>query len=730
MRERILLVSIIILTLFIVISPTSHNSSFRTCSDGSIPDTIFQLAEIAPTAKVDKYNHTFGSGTITDTVYFEITYTKNRTIVFWQIHSSSSILGSEDDTEDHWFTWEWDAIDSGLIFTRGDGNREVDLDIWVVEFAEWTGVEVTIPSIQHAPGTYSIGRAVNMSETFLIVCGNTATSMATYPGDFASVYLSSTTQYTIASECKSDSFSNVRVQIVSMPGCFVQRGRTVLPDDQFWIAESISPIEVSRTTILCIGLPGSTEISPIEWGPYTTTASIYGSDLYFERGRITNQNETLILRWQVIEWPSWMETIQQGWTIYPGDEYIDLSNPATYPNNSLPIFQGSFMNNPAMGVSQSFSDDDWTQVVHSISFYNSTTTTVSSGDADAEFSCYFSIIHFNTPAENAGEPTSDSLYEGNILYAMKSPHPGDFAQITTYHYDSDGYADIKTCKIRGYNDSETVWEVRYSRTTDTTAITSGSEYIEIEPSSVTISEYELDITWHIKFKWEHLDYDNFSIQCTTSDSVVTTTDLYNIEWKVETRLDLQTFDIYDSIGAPGRGDISSNITATGNVVYLGSSIAPSDTAIDVYVISTLSTGTYSWSNTSIVDGSFSMNVSSDSIVGEDTFFAKVVEKGAGESAADLCSTNHDDTYISDQITCLALSSPSFIVDMTAAAEIVVWLQYAFDNDNVTDGTYSLNGVSLSYQAGGTWGVLKLQWGLRVLLTMLLSFPQIIVKEYD
>ncbi len=330
------------------------------------------------------------------------------------------------------------------------------------------------------------------------------------------------------------------------------------------------------------------------------------------------------------------------------------------------------------------------------------TTTSSDGTSNSwQVDALYLNLDNNVPT-NDGTPTTDSDYAGTLL-AAKSPHNGQYAYITTYHNDADGYQNINTVTIEGLIGGVSYWKVSYDVGTDSYSLVSGGTYITVEAGTVTANANDLDITWHIKLLWAHPETVDLDIRCTVSDGLDSTTNTYDLNWAFENDLDLSSFALDDGKGTPSRGDIGSQVSASGTVIYEGTSVNPDPGEVDVWIVTTLSTGSASWEATlQQADGTFSATVSADTVVGLDTYTFKVVTAGGGSGGVDLLHTSHQIDYIADRIVCVALTSPQQIVDSMATGYMDVWLQYEYDNSNVTSGDFTLNGLATTRIHGGTY----------------------------
>ncbi len=314
------------------------------------------------------------------------------------------------------------------------------------------------------------------------------------------------------------------------------------------------------------------------------------------------------------------------------------------------------------------------------------------------------ILLTNSDPVNDAVPSSSNLDDTDNLYAEYKTY-----QITTSHIDNDGYQHIDTVDLQCQSNDRatTYWTVRYDEDTNTFIEQSDTQnYIELDTgsSTATRSGVNLDLVFYIRIRWNHPAVTNIDLVLTTKDAdAATDTDYYEVNWDIESRLDFSSFSLGDQSDVASRGPIGGTIEATGAVVYYGSSIHPNASEVDVWIGSSdVSPGEWAATNYESTGGTFSVTVPADDTVGLDTYDFKVVTESSGYSGTDLLHAVHSSTYIADQIICSSISSPSFIVDSSATGYIDVYLQYVYDNTAVTDGTYSLNGLSLSHQGGGVW----------------------------
>ncbi len=310
----------------------------------------------------------------------------------------------------------------------------------------------------------------------------------------------------------------------------------------------------------------------------------------------------------------------------------------------------------------------------------------------------------NAVPQNDQAPSCANLDDSDNLYAGLK-----YYQITTSHQDIDGYSHIDFIDLECWNDGRTTryWSLRYDEDTDSfseQADSNNSVTLDAESSSASRSGYDLNATFRIIVNWTHPDTSDIDLCCLVYDAdAAYDTDYYETDWDIETRLDVSSFGLDDSSGTPDRGSINNDILASGTLVYFGSSLHPSTDLVDVYVsCSDVSTSPWEATNYEASGGSFSVTVQADDIVGLDTYTFKAVVEGTGSDGDDLLHSAHSNTYIADQIRCVSLSSPSFIIDSADTGQMDVQVQYAYNGDAVTDGIYRLGSEWMVHQSGDLW----------------------------
>ncbi len=298
---------------------------------------------------------------------------------------------------------------------------------------------------------------------------------------------------------------------------------------------------------------------------------------------------------------------------------------------------------------------------------------------------------------NYQAPTSDSLYDTDNIYAEKSPH-GMYAFITTYHRDLDGYHDIDACYIQGYKGSTTYWKLKYDRLSHQWSVVSGGTYVSISTGTESSSVNDLQVTWHILFKWEHPDVTDLDIKVGTQDSSTTKYTNFDMNWDVETRIEFISHQLSDD-----RANVGSDLTASGDIRYLNSpnNVAPSPDYVDVRIIRVNHpSGTTSWTYNPASDGTFSNGVQLQDWVGEQEFRFEVVDT----TGANITSGKFVSYSIGDRIMVDSLTSDDYRTNINQAVTISTHLVYESNLENVTTGTVSINGISATHQGNGVWTI--------------------------
>ncbi|MCK4568362.1 MAG: hypothetical protein KAU48_13735, partial [Candidatus Thorarchaeota archaeon] len=331
-------------------------------------------------------------------------------------------------------------------------------------------------------------------------------------------------------------------------------------------------------------------------------------------------------------------------------------------------------------------------------------TTPSSWEIDC------SLLHTwsNAVPQNTVSPTISNLDDTTFLYAEYRQY-----EITANVTDEDGFADIDYLELTLTSDDQLTeyWTIRYDEDTNLFNEQSDpSNYITLDTgsSSAIESGNNINATFLITVNWNHPDIVNTDLKSEVYDANPSSDlDYYEVNWDVETRLDLTsgpTLD--DGSGTADRGDVDGSMTASGTVTYLGSALIPSASDIDIW-ISAPEYGTQigPWEATNYEDGTgtFSVTVYADDVVGLDTFTFKGVSEEAGAGGTDLFSSSETTPYISDRVQVQSYSTDDSRINVNSSVTLHAVLYYDYDNSFVTDGTVTINGLSATYNgSNGIW----------------------------
>lgn len=311
--------------------------------------------------------------------------------------------------------------------------------------------------------------------------------------------------------------------------------------------------------------------------------------------------------------------------------------------------------------------------------------------------------------ENYANPKCDSFYDGDNIYAMKTPR-GDnsYAYITTYHSDADGYGDIDYCGVAGYSGATRLWEVTYYNPGNSYSAYTGSSHIAIESGTATKSGDTIVIVWHIRFLWTHPDLLNMDIRCRTQDTASNMNTNFILGWDVETRL--QSALLLADNGDDTRGEINGVLIVEGLVVYYGSGSLqyPPDNAVDIYISSPEVSGSpwLALYDNDMWGAQYWTYVTADDQVGLDYYRSKIVAAGTGSGGTDLLVTDDSVSFISDRITVLGYSVSDDRVNVNAGVYIYADLEYEYDNTAVISGNVTINGHNATHMGDGVWRILR------------------------
>ncbi|MHC4316530.1 MAG: hypothetical protein ACYSW3_29150, partial [Planctomycetota bacterium] len=626
------------------------------------------------------------------------TYDTSRTMYLWQYYSESNT----DDFSDMGLSFHW--VDSNTIgWQRGlSVTDDIQVKIQFVEFATSAGVTTYEVGPISSVGAQAIGGTVDMSETFIIYGGCTATGGYSNTQMYPRIYLSSTTQVTWANWA-SDSWSNSYCQVVEVTGATVQRGYSEFSSSTTLTVDIGDPIVIANTMMLAqIGEDAVTNIDADEFSMKYEMSTT--DDILFTRDDSTRDAN---VQWEVVEWPS--DVTVAHYTANKGapNKYVDVTITEVDTSRAFVIHANSKGGAPQSSVGVlNYGDDTWYGSASTATFTSSTVVRASEiFSSVGAASGYIQVIEFpepNNAPTNDATPACINLDDSTYLYARYRTYI-----FTSNVSDADGYADIDYVDLMLFQPSPlaTLWKIRYDEDTNVFSEIDGTSNIELitGSSSYVKSGNDLDITWHLKIEWAHSDELNTRLRQWVYDAAAgSDDDTYSVDYDTETRLDysaVPTMD--DKTGTAYRGRIDqTNVFGEGTLKYYGTTLIPASSEVDVWM-SCPDVASSPWSDTTLTSGAFAISGVADDVVGEDTYTFKPVAEGAGSGGASLYyTTDLTDTYIADEIVMRAIwnDDPQNRTGIGDTITLYMQIQYEYDDANVTyaDGWYYL---SYEYDSG-------------------------------
>ena len=325
--------------------------------------------------------------------------------------------------------------------------------------------------------------------------------------------------------------------------------------------------------------------------------------------------------------------------------------------------------------------------------------------------CYVAIA--NTAPMNDGAPTCSNLDDTDNLYARLTKY-----EVTTYHKDVDGFADLDEIWFMVYDAEWGTEQFRGKFMQDThefseEGTTAQKNNWELDLGGSTYSENvdDLDITWKFYIEWECSDFSNLYVRPYIWDEArLLDNDWYGLTWDVVTGLDYGVTPSItsDDAGTVDRGDLNEAFHITGDVHYINSLLIPPSGDVDVWVaciVGDYGTNSGPWED-DILGGSGEIDVTcyADDEVGQETYAVKIVKEGAGYGGTDLeVNFNPTDTYIADQRAITWFVASDYRINIGTTIEIRAKAVYDFDDTEVSTGTITLNGTySMTWDAGNSW----------------------------
>ena len=293
--------------------------------------------------------------------------------------------------------------------------------------------------------------------------------------------------------------------------------------------------------------------------------------------------------------------------------------------------------------------------------------------------------------------------DSGVLYA----HLREYIFTVNTSMDS-GYADIDYVQLSLYTASPE-WNIKYDEDTNVFSENPASDVIELVTgsSSYTKTGIYLHVTFAVIIDWDHDDQTFTSVNSVvydawgSYDTNVNTVDAP----KVETRLEDDSFTLNDGSGTATRGnkDTLDGISAAGSISYLSSSLYPPIDEVDVYINCNDGTAVDNWQaiNYEASGGTFSIDVDSDDIVGQDTYFLYAVVEGADHASSNLITGGDPYVdYIADHMTFTATSSESWLLTGETST-ITLTGTYDYDSQPIPSIVWSTaDSGSVSYASAG------------------------------
>ncbi|MHA2198225.1 MAG: hypothetical protein ACXABN_00005 [Candidatus Thorarchaeota archaeon] len=460
-----------------------------------------------------------------------------------------------------------------------------------------------------------------------------------------------------------------------------------------WTNFTATGLTSSTYTIQLIGTSESSDSSKDIWNVDLITLHTWSTQTY-------NYKLDLEIQWSSANYTQDYEEL----CIYAGSLAtesirVDVWNGAGWTNIASDLTPSSWNN---------FTISTWlTSSVFTIRFRGDIEvgdTTQSSWEIDV------SLLHTwdNNVPQNTPTPSISNLDDTTYLYAQYRQY-----QLTAEVSDTDGYTEIDYFEVTLTSDDRGTeyWTIRYDEDTDSfTEQSDPSGYITLDAGSSSSIESgnSISATFFITINWNHPDVSNTDLKSEVYDENPSSDlDYFEVNWDVETRLDISSGPtLNDGSGTINRGNLDGSMTASGTITYLGSTLHPAASDVDVWISSSeYGTQIGPWEATNYEDtsGTFSATVYADDIVGLDTFTFKAVEEGVGAGGSDLFGSSQSTNYISDRVQVQSYSTDDSRINVDATANMHVTLYYDYDDSFVVDGTVTVNGVSATYSgSNGVW----------------------------
>ena len=305
------------------------------------------------------------------------------------------------------------------------------------------------------------------------------------------------------------------------------------------------------------------------------------------------------------------------------------------------------------------------------------------------------------------EPSNDgctftNLDDTNNIYAQKKNYV-----LTANTSDIAGYASISTvdATIQTGAGTERV-TFRYNGGTNAFSKLSGATTVWTLVTGSCVATRSGNVTnlaFYFYPRFNATEESDLDVKLVTTDSAsVAITTTYDLNVDVVSHLTITGF-----ASSPTEYiNPSTSVTYSGTVYYVNnpaSSTASSSYPPDAQFTSVIvhdAAHTTKGTDTTIVNGAFSLSFTSDASVGQDTYHPYINMADSGYTDADVSGIT--DTLTVDQVQVQSYTVSDARADVSANVNVDVHLHYASDASAVTDGTTTINSVSASNQGSGNW----------------------------
>jgi len=321
-----------------------------------------------------------------------------------------------------------------------------------------------------------------------------------------------------------------------------------------------------------------------------------------------------------------------------------------------------------------------------------TTDDAAATDTDT-YASEFTLVNNATPSN--GATTISNMDDTNNLYAQKGLYTS-----TVVYTDTDGFADFDYVELRIKQGATNRAVFRYDEDTDTFSTPTGSTEWTLDGTSAAVeSANTVTVTWQFTPQWDATEESDIEIEVYSIDAAAAAdTDTAQTDYAdVVTNL-VTSFNLNDA-----RGDISQSVTASGNVYYANDPASTTATTfyppnaeftgVSVYNLANTVMGT----DTTIVNGAWSVPFTAPATVGTDTYNAYI-------AMADADYTDAEETpsaaYITDQLEITSTAASASRVGISTAFELRYVIKYSYDSVAFTGSTGSITGYV--YDSVNSW----------------------------